>query len=368
MRNAWFAMGFVAMGFSAMIAAPPEASAQTCGSSYSIQRGDTLSSIALRIFNDASRWGQVYEHRDNALRIGSNPNNLIVGTSIDVPPCPVGGVTTAPQPRETAAQRQQRVQQGVTGYVPLIEVVTGGDYAPFTDENLVGRGMATQIVEAAFAASDLPNPVKVEFVNDWSSHLTKLVPNNKYDFTFPWFKPDCSDPASLGESDRIRCDYEFSEQPIYIVTINFFGSISDPNPPQAYSDLIGRRLCRPAGYFVFDLIGVGLVPDQNITLERPQGVGECFSLLERGMVDYVAINRFTGEKAVVDAGLSGFVEPVKTLVTPLPLHLLAHQDNAEAVFNWMPEFNKGMQRIKESGEWDDIVGFHLELQRSALKN
>ncbi|MEO1266401.1 MAG: hypothetical protein AAFV26_11925, partial [Pseudomonadota bacterium] len=75
MRNAWFAMGFVAMSFSAMIAAPPEASAQTCGSSYSIQRGDTLSSIALRIFNDAGRWGQVYEHRDNALRIGSNPNN-----------------------------------------------------------------------------------------------------------------------------------------------------------------------------------------------------------------------------------------------------------------------------------------------------
>lgn len=345
--------------------APVNAFAQACGAPYTVQRGDTLSQIASTIFGDAGRWGQIYEHRDNALTIGSNPNALVVGAVIDLPPCPAPGATQAPQIRETAAQRRQRVPS--QGYVPIIEIVTGGDYAPFTDENVEGRGMATQIVEAAFAASDLPNPVIIEFVNDWASHLNKLVPRNKYDFAFPWYQPDCSRPDTMGPGDVIRCEYIFSEQPVYTVTMAFFGPVSDPNPPQRIEDLRGRRLCRPRGYLTFDLVSRGLTPGVDFVFERPQTVGECFAMLEKGLVDYVAINRFTGEAAVIQNGLTGFVEPVKTLVIPLGLHLLAHRDNAEAAYQWMLEFDEGMRRIKESGEWDDIVGFHLELHRAALK-
>lgn len=343
------------------------AAAARCGEIYVVQRGDSLSAIAQAAFNDPEFWPNIYEFRENPQIIGTNPNQLTIGDQLAMPACP-GQVAAAP-PRTIQRQASVTTSNNAisVGFHPLIDVLTGGDYVPFTDEGYPGRGMMTQIVEAAMAASDLPNEFRVEFINDWGAHLHKLLPRNKYDFGFPWIKPDCADPAALPEDMQIRCDYEWSA-PLYTFAVAYYGLKSDPNPPQSFDDLRGKIVCRPAGWYTFDMAEHGLRDGETFTLSRPSTVAACFEQLERGRVDYVAMNRFTGEAALASAGLREFIAPVQSLVDPRSFHVVAHRDNGEAAFTWMAEFNKGLQRIRQNGVWDQIVNWHLEKHRSGLSN
>jgi nucleoid-associated protein YgaU len=53
---------------------------------YTVQPGDTLRSIAEDQYGDAELWPRIYEaNRDE---IGSNPDNLVAGTTLKLPPPP----------------------------------------------------------------------------------------------------------------------------------------------------------------------------------------------------------------------------------------------------------------------------------------
>jgi len=55
-------------------------------STYTVQPGDTLRSIAEDQYGDAELWPRIYEaNRD---KIGSNPDNLVAGMTLTLPPPP----------------------------------------------------------------------------------------------------------------------------------------------------------------------------------------------------------------------------------------------------------------------------------------
>jgi len=331
----------------------------TCGETYEVRAGDTLSRIASEAFSDSSRWIDIYDTPGNARTIGSNPNLLKIGMTLSMPPCP--GVVAGPV--EIPESTTEKDPSG--GFVKLIELVTGGDYAPFTDPNADGRGMLTQVVDAALKASDLPNDFRIDFVNDWSAQLKVLLPRGKYDFSFPWFKPDCSDPSKLPENNRIRCDYVWSE-PLYDVAIPFYAPVARDTTPTDFADLHGSKICRPAGYFTFDLANQGLIDGETITLVQPSTVGECFNALEKGTVDYVSVNLFTAQLALAKEGNLEVIKPLDTMITSMPLRLVAHKENAEAAYKWMDAFNEGLRRIQENGLMKDIVEFHRQKYQETL--
>jgi nucleoid-associated protein YgaU len=51
--------------------------------SYTIQDGDTLSSIAAKFYGDENQWNQIYEANREA--IGENPDNIAVGLELTIP-------------------------------------------------------------------------------------------------------------------------------------------------------------------------------------------------------------------------------------------------------------------------------------------
>jgi nucleoid-associated protein YgaU len=52
--------------------------------SYTIEAGDTLPSIALKVYGDANQWRRIYDaNRDS---IGNNPNLVKAGTQLSIPP------------------------------------------------------------------------------------------------------------------------------------------------------------------------------------------------------------------------------------------------------------------------------------------
>lgn len=329
-----------------------------CGQDYRVQSGDTLSSLAIRAYGSPARFLEFYEIARNAETLGSNPDLLRPGQVIVMPPC--AGATAGPV---DVGRSEGRLADESGGFIPRIEVVTAGDYAPFTDVEAPGRGMLTQVVTAALNASGLPNEHEIDFIDDWGAHLSILLPKGKYNLGFPWFKPDCSDPSQLPEGDRIRCDYEWS-QPLYQITIGFYRAAGEAEPVSGFADLEGKRLCRPAGYLTFDLAQEGLTAE-TVTLVQPDTPDGCFTALERGEVDYVTLNRFTAEKAIARAGLGEYVTPIP-LVTRPALHVVAHRDDRFAL-DYIAAVDRGLREIQESGLFDQIVNVHTQRHRREVQ-
>ena len=329
-----------------------------CGQTYTVQPGDSLSLISYQMDGAAANWRAIYEFGTNRDVIGENPSSLLIGQLLQMPPCGQTNTRTISASLEqrvslTAAPTPRRPSRALP-----IDIVTGSAYEPFTDEDWHQGGMTTEIVKAAFAASDLPNEVEITFINDWYSHLNRLLPANKYAMTFPWVQPNCNDVSLLPDDMKIRCNYEFSD-PLYVDAIRIYAANSANRNVTNFRDLAGSKICRPKGWFTHHLAERGLRDGETMTLVRPASIKNCFELLERGEVDFVSAEHFSSETAIAELGLVGLVSDVRGLVHPAPLHLLAHRDNPEAAYVWLEQFNVGLDRIKQSGEWQRIVDDHI---------
>jgi 5'-nucleotidase len=64
----------------------PSPSPVAGGESYTIEAGDTLASISERFYGDPTLWRRIYDA--NRTAIGDNPDNLRVGTTLQIPPRP----------------------------------------------------------------------------------------------------------------------------------------------------------------------------------------------------------------------------------------------------------------------------------------
>ena len=63
----------------------PSPSAAGAGDSYTVQSGDTLSSIAARFYGDASEWRPIFERNRDRM---SGPESLSTGMVLIIPPRP----------------------------------------------------------------------------------------------------------------------------------------------------------------------------------------------------------------------------------------------------------------------------------------
>ena len=62
--------------------APQPAPAQPPVRTYRVQKGDTLSSIASKMYNDSTAWRKIFDANKNTMK---TPSNLIVGQSLIIP-------------------------------------------------------------------------------------------------------------------------------------------------------------------------------------------------------------------------------------------------------------------------------------------
>jgi nucleoid-associated protein YgaU len=60
------------------------ATAVTSSTEYVVKPGDTLQSIAEQQYGDAGEWPRIYQA--NRAVIGSDPDNLVAGTTLQLPP------------------------------------------------------------------------------------------------------------------------------------------------------------------------------------------------------------------------------------------------------------------------------------------
>ena len=342
----------------------------TCGGVHSVKSQETLSSISVKYYGSPRSWRKIYNA--NYKTVGTNPAFILPGQSLSIPcknsktvKVPVTPVKTAAVQQPTAVQAPAVNTSAPSGdlSLPKIRVLTGGDYKPFTDQKLPNGGMITDIVDRSLSSQQLavagPNS-KLSWVNDWAAHLDPLLVNKAFDIGFPWFKPDCSKYDALDKPAKFRCDKFHFSQPVFEILVLFFKRKGTEFTFKSDDDVIGSKICRPSGYFTFDLDekGRNWVKDKKITLVRPQTVEECFRLLQSGGVDAVALNEFTGKASLKKLSMNDSITTIDKPVSILTLHVVVAKthEKAKALLAYV---NAGLGRIRSNGVYGAIVDSHL---------
>lgn len=351
----------LALSVIALGAFAPSADALTCGQKYTVRDGDTLNAIAEEAYGLANKWTLIFYA--NQKQFGNGPI-LEPGKQLVIP-CLKAPVSIEP------AGVDARAEEGGPG-AGIIEVsrikgdlqlLTAGDYQPFTDRALPAGGMITEIVDTALTTlkREAEGPGhQISWVNDWSSHLNPLLVSKTFDMGFPWFRPNCEAYDELDAPAKFRCDRFFFSKPVFEILVLFFTMNDSEFRFSSDADVVGARLCRPTGYFTFDLDkqGRNWVKDEKVTLIRPQTVEACFRMLARGEVDAVTLNEFTGRAAMRKLGMNSQVHVVERPVSLLNLHVVVAKTHPRAR-TYLHYINSSLTYLRDSGMYDRIVDKHL---------
>ncbi|HHI81693.1 MAG TPA: transporter substrate-binding domain-containing protein, partial [Rhizobiales bacterium] len=100
------------------------------------------------------------------------------------------------------------------------------------------------------------------------------------------------------------------------------------------------------------------VKDAKVRLLQPQSVEDCFRLLQKGKVDAVALNEFTGRAAVRKLHMASQVEAIERPVSILTLHVIIAKTHERAQ-RLLKYVNDGLERIRSNGIYGEIVDRHL---------
>lgn len=329
-----------------------------CKQAYKVTKGDSLSIIAQRAYGSANKYSMIYYANTKVLTNG--PATLHVGQELRIPcldeqqPTPAESTdATTSTEATTTTTTTPTTDTPVASPLGKVEVqlLTAGDYQPFTDQSLPNGGLITELVEAALKNQNVA--YKLTWINDWSAHLDPLIKEKKYDMGFPWLNPGCP------TVEHFRCQFLFST-PIFQMLEVLFTRNDKPLKFEKDEDMVGHTLCRPSGYFTHDLERPRRewLKKNLIKLEQPQSVKECFEMLMAGKVDAVAMNDFTGRETVAKMGLQDKVSPLPHELSVEGLHVLIHKTHPRAtiLLNYV---NKGLKALQESGEYDAIMDKHL---------
>lgn len=333
---AWF--------FTAAVLLSPASAQAFCDVTYKVQPGDTLFSIAEFHYEDRQKWTLLYYANQDSLR----DDEVVAGSDVYIPCAPE---TTEPDPTPL---RQNEAE---------LTLLTGSNYAPFADRAWPGQGMVTELVNASLELAPSPVTYTVAWHDDWGQHLFPMLDEKQFDMGFPWIKPDCKfDP------DNQRCERFHFSQPLMELPIMLFVRAGTGLSYDTDEDVLGRTLCRPAGYFTHDLDRADRrwLANGSVALWQPDTPEACFEALMAGDVDAVTLNVFQGANKVVNMGLRGQVVPLEKPLSRETLHVVISKTHARGTTH-LYRVNAGLQALRESGRYNEIVERHLEIFWKSLK-
>ncbi len=342
---------------SSLFLIPNLAAAQEACTTYTVQAGDTLGEIAFTAYGSYN-----YQMIFNANReaIANNTNNLPAGLQL-ILPCEDGRLTPDSELSaiiESETERQEAQRDENRPYMPAVKFVTANDWKPFTDQSLSGGGIYVRMAATAMQRAGNDRDYKVSFVDDWGSHIDTLLPTNAFDISIAWSKPDCSQIDKLGAFAVTMCtEFEFSV-PVYEVAYSYHTLVDSPYAgARAFSDYTGARICRPEGWPTSDLEVEGLA-EPLVTFVRPKSPMECAEMLLAGEVDLYSIEIETSTANFEELGATDKVELNPALATFNTHHFVTAKTNPRGR-EYIAMLNNGLQEMRESGEWYDIVATGL---------
>lgn len=215
--------------------------------------------------------------------------------------------------------------------------------------------MLTELVTNSIEAADGTRALEISYENDWASHLT--MRHGIFDLSFPWYKPDCSNLASLNSQSRWLCtEFDFTrpliEEPVgfYVRKGAALASAGD------LAALEGWRICRPDAPIVFGVDQIDLGP-AKLEIDNSDSASACWERLRRGDTDVVIMLKRHADRELRRLGILHEITEAERLATMRLLHGIVPKKNARGA-QLLDMVNRGLDRVMLSGEWFSIVSFH----------
>jgi polar amino acid transport system substrate-binding protein len=225
-----------------------------------------------------------------------------------------------------------------------LTLVTGDQYAPFTDQRLPHGGMISEMVKVIF--HKMGYAVHIDF-KPWKRGYMEAR-ESLYLGTFPYAKTD----------ERLQ-EFLYSE-PLHVVHEVFYVRRDATIRYAQDEDLTGLTVCRPLGYLLRDI--QPLLDAKIITVQQPSQLENCFRMLELKRVDLVLINETVGKEVVSSIyGASGHnaFKILEKPLTELSLHFIISKQNPAGAL-YIQAFNKALEELKRDGTLDAIISKHLK--------
>lgn len=335
----------------------PSAFAQEACTTYTVVEGDTLGAISNTAYGTFD-----YQQIFNANRevISASPNELAAGTVL-ILPCLDGSLRPDQELNSITERETQRFEETVsdTGeYLPTIRLVAGDGWFPFTDTRLKDGGILTRLGLVAFTRGGNNRETRLDWVDDWGSHLDVLLPTQAFDLSIGWDGIDCTKMDLLSPDMVRRCTEVRLSDPVYEVVYGLYALPENPFAEvRTFAELAGSRLCRPDGWATADLEVEGLSPPA-VTYVQPLNADECVEALVNGEADVMSIEVESAVDSIERGDLVGEVVQNPYLIKIASLHFATHVSNARGV-DYLEMLNRGLAEMRETGEWYDIVASTL---------
>jgi polar amino acid transport system substrate-binding protein len=333
------------------------AMAQEACATYVVRDGDTLAEISNTAYGTYD-----YQQIFNANRdvIAASPNRLEPGTEL-VLPCLDGRLRPDQELNSITTRETQRFEAARTvsnEYRPAIRIVAGDGWFPFTDTRVVGGGVLTRLGLTAFTRGGNDRETRLDWVDDWGSHLEVLLPTQAFDLSIGWDGIDCAKMDMLSPDMVRRCTELVLSDPVYEVV---YGIYSLPDNAfagaRSFSDLTGARICRPDGWATADLEVEGLSPPA-VAYVQPGDADGCVEALLKGEADVMSIEVESAVDSMERAEATDKLVQNTALIHIASLHFATHKTNDRGR-EYIKMLNRGLAEMRDTGEWYDIVASTL---------
>lgn len=318
------------------------AKSATADQAYVVQVGDTLAGIAEKFYGNQSKWPMLFDA--NRSQVEKEGHLIYVGSQLLIPGV-AGGAAGAIDSVYASAYGKLDETSGLM----TIDIATGPDFTPWTDDELPNGGMVTEIVEKAFNA--MGYKPAFEFIN-WPSGY-RLTEKGKFAATFPYAPTE----------ERMQ-SFLYSDSVYDTLTMVFTRSDSGFEYTQP-SDLRGKRGCRPAGYFT-EFID-GLIEAKQLELQQPKTLEDCYEALLKNEADVVFIAELEGNAKIRQMGIEDQVRASEKAINISGLHVIFPKSIGQSE-ELLTDFNDAVRTMAAAGDLDEIVSRHLEAYYNSYGN
>lgn len=225
---------------------------------------------------------------------------------------------------------------------PLV-LVSGNDYAPYTDSRLTEGGMVTELVKTAFA--QVHRTVAMEW-KPWARGIEEAK-QGKYSGTFPY----------LLNAEREQ-DFLYSDEVVAVRSTAFVKAGNNRFDFSNVDSLAGSTYCLPVGWAPTPKLAP-MVASGQIKVTTPDSISSCAKLVAFGRADYFVYGDIQVAYALKTGDLpaGSIAMAVGEPLALTPLYFLASKALPGSA-QLIESFNEGLKAIRKNGLYGKIVKAH----------
>lgn len=223
--------------------------------------------------------------------------------------------------------------------------ISSGEWAPYTGNDLVGKGIVPKIATEAFAEEGIK--IDYDFIS-WSRAMDQAK-QVKYDATLAWY-----------DNEERRESFLFTD-PILFDDIHFFHLKKNNFDWSQFLDLRNINIGVNRAFFYGDRFGK-LASSGLIKVEKTNDDINNIKKLLRERIDITPISIFVGKETIKQNFSRQEGDSITVHPTPLmssPLHILISKEHPKAQ-DIVDAFNKGLKKLKKSGRYEVLINESLK--------